>query len=46
MTIRIEATYPSGRVETFTKQDMRNAIELGNRLKALGCEITIKEVRR
>lgn len=46
MTIRIEAVYPSGRKETFTKQDMKNAIELGNRLKALGCLITIKGVAR
>lgn len=46
MTIRIEATYPSGRKETYTKQDMRNAIDLGNRLKALGCTIQIREGRR
>lgn len=44
MTIRIEAVYPSGRKEVFTKQNMRNAIELGNRLKALGCTVNLKEL--
>lgn len=43
MMIRIQATYPSGRVETLSAKTMSEAIALGNRLKDLGCEIEIKK---
>lgn len=44
-SFRIEATYPLGRKEVFTKQTMKAAIELGNRLKQIGVTFEIKAVR-
>lgn len=42
---RIEATYPSGRTEIFTKQEKRNAEELAERLRKVGATVNIVHVR-